>query len=186
MLTRMMTRNVLIYLAMTAAAVLLSSCTKEDKELTIADQEAAIETYISQNFQDYKTVHRNGTNRIIIDSTVLALPDSLEYGDSLHFYYAGYIFTSSPSSLFSTNNETVAEENGYSVTDPDFSIRKILFSEDCMISGLVNGLYGVREGEHCILLFSAKYGFYDDYVYNIPKLSALAYEIWVDKVIKNR
>ena len=53
-----------------------------------------------------------------------------------------------------------------------------------MISGLVNGLYGVRQGEHCILLFSARYGFYDSYVYNIPKLSALAYEIWVDRVIK--
>ena len=181
-----MTRNVLTYLTLLAAAALLSSCAKEDKELTVADQEAAIETYISRDFSDYRTVHRNGSNRIIIDSTVLALPDSLEYGDSLHFYYAGYIFTSSPSSLFSTNNEYVAQESGYTVTAPDFSVRRILFTEDCMISGLVNGLYGVREGEHCILLFSAKYGFYDDYVYNIPKLSALAYEIWVEKVIKNQ
>lgn len=181
-----MTRNVLTYLTLLAAAALLSSCAKEDKELTIADHEAAIETYISRDFSDYRTVHRNGSNRIIIDSTVLALPDSLEYGDSLHFYYAGYIFNNSPSSLFSTNNEYVAQESGYTVTDPDFSVRRILFTEDCMISGLVNGLYGVREGEHCILLFSAKYGFYDDYVYNIPKLSALAYEIWVEKVIKNQ
>lgn len=179
-------RTILAYLTfLTAAAVIISSCTREDKENTIADQEAAIDSYISQNFPDNRIFRRNGSNRIVIDSTVLALPDSLEYGDSLYFYYAGYIFTSSPSQLFSTNSEYVAQESGYSVTDPDFSIRKTLFTEDCMISGLVNGLYGVREGEHCILIFSAKYGFYDNYVYNIPKLSALAYEIWVDRVIKN-
>ena len=179
-------KRITVCLYILAAIAAAASCSNKDKELKIADQEASIDSYIANNFSDSKVVHRNGSNRVILDSTVLSLTDSLVYGDSLHFYYAGYIFTSSPSSLFSTNNGTVAEESGYSVTDPDFSVRKVLFNEDCMISGLVNGLYGVREGEHCILLFSAKYGFYDDYVYNIPKLSALAYEIWVDKVIKNR
>lgn len=178
-------RAILTYLTILAAAVLISSCSKEDKENTVADQEASIDSYITQNFQDYRVFRRNGSNRIVIDSTVLALPDSLEYGDSLHFYYAGYIFTTSPSQLFCTNSEYVAQESGYTVTDPDYSIRKTLFTSDCMVSGLVNGLYGVREGEHCVLIFSAKYGFYDDYVYNIPKLSALAYEIWVERVIKN-
>lgn len=180
-----MMKKVSAYIAAAAVMLLLFSCAKESKELTIADQEASIDTYINQTFADYRIVRHNGSNRIIIDSTVLALPDSLEYGDSLHFYYAGYVFTSSPSMLFSTNSEYVAQESSYSVTAPDFSVRRILFTKDCMVSGLVNGLYGVREGEHCILLFSAKYGFYDDYVYNIPKLSALAYEIWVERVIKH-
>lgn len=178
-------RRPTIYLAILAAAALAAaSCSKKNKELTIADQEASIDSYISRNFADYKVIHRNGSNRIVLDSTVLSLPDSLEYGDSLHFYYAGYVFTSSPSQLFCTNNESVATQNNFTISDPDYSVRKILFTDGCMISGLVNGLYGVREGEHCILLFSAKYGFYDNYVYNIPKLSALAYEIWVEKVIK--
>lgn len=178
--------RIAIYVTVLAAAAVLASCVKESKELTIADQEAKIESYISSQYSGYKVVHRNGSNRIIVDSTVLSLPDSLEYGDSLHFYYAGYVFTSSPSQLFCTNNETVAASSNFTVTDPDYSVARILFTDDCMISGLVNGLYGVRQGEHCILLFSAKYGFYDSYVYNIPKLSALAYEIWVDKVIKQQ
>lgn len=165
-------------------ALLLFSC-NDEKELTIADQEAAIDSYISQNFQDYPVIRRNGSNRIKLDTTAITLEDSLEFGDSLHFYYAGYIFTSSPTSLFSTNNEQVAQENGFEISDPDYSVKKILFTDKCMCSGLVNGLYGVREGEHCIVIFSAKYGFYDSYVYSIPKLSALAYEIWVEKVIKN-
>ena len=97
---------------------------------------------------------------------------------------AGYVFTRSPSTLFSTNNRTVAEESGFTLSDPDYSVRKILFTKGCLVNGLENGMYGVKDGGHCIILFSAQYGFYDSYVYNIPKLSALAYEIWVDRVIK--
>ena len=71
-------------------ALLLFSC-NDEKELTIADQEAAIDSYISQNFQDYPVIRRNGSNRIKLDTTAITLEDSLEFGDSLHFYYAGYI-----------------------------------------------------------------------------------------------
>lgn len=177
-------KRITVCLYILAAIAAAASCSNKDKELKIADQEASIDSYIANNFSDSKVVHRNGSNRVILDSTVLSLTDSLVYGDSLHLYYAGYVFTSSPSQLFCTNNEYVATESGFSITDPDYSIKKILFSKDCMISGLVNGLYGVREGEHCLILFSAKYGFYDEAVYNIPELSALAYEIWVDRVIK--
>ena len=151
------------------------SCANEDKKLTIADQEAAIDSYISQNYANNTVVRRNGSNRVILDTTSVNIQDSLVYGDSLYFYYAGYVFTSSPSTLFSTNNQTVAEESGFTLSDPDYSVRKILFTKGCLVNGLEN---------HCIILFSAQYGFYDSYVYNIPKLSALAYEIWVDRVIK--
>ena len=185
----MIMRSHFTYLILAAAAAsffFLPSCAKEEKELTIADQEAAIESYIDQNFSDYNIIRRNGSNRIVVDTTVTGADiDSLEYGDSLYFYYAGYVFTNGPSALFSTNNEYLAAESGYTVTDPDFSVRRILFSEGSMIPGLENGLYGVKEGEHCVILFSAKHGYYDDYVYNIPKLSALAFEVWIEDIIKN-
>ncbi len=172
-----------IMIAVTAAAGLIS-CANEDKKLTIADQEAAIDSYITQNYANNTVVRRNGSNRVILDSTSVNIPDSLMYGDSLYFYYAGYIFTNSPSRLFSTNNYTVAEESGFVTSDPDYSVRKILYTEGCLVNGLENGMYGVKDGGHYLILFSAQYGFYDSYVYNIPKLSALAYEIWVDRVIK--
>ena len=122
-------------------------------------------------------------NRVIIDSSYVA--DSLTFGDSLHFYYAGYVFNTSPSGLFATNVEQIANSAGLLLTDQDFAVEKVLFTEGCYIPGLVNGLYGVREGEHSLILFSAEHGFYNETVYNIPKLSALAYEVWIEKVIKN-
>lgn len=46
-----MIRTVLYFICSAAAAAfLLLSCAKEEKELTVADQEAAIESYINQNF----------------------------------------------------------------------------------------------------------------------------------------
>lgn len=172
-----------IMIAVTAAAGLIS-CANEDKKLTIADQEAAIDSYITQNYANNTVVRKNGSNRVILDSTSVNIPDSLMYGDSLYFYYAGYIFTNSPSRLFSTNNYDVAEESGFVISNRDYSVRKILYNKGCMVNGLENGMYGVKDGGHYLILFSAQYGFYDSYVYNIPKLSALAYEIWVDRVIK--
>ncbi|MBO7283768.1 MAG: hypothetical protein J6U71_01740 [Bacteroidales bacterium] len=161
----------------------VAACTKEDIKLTLAKQEENIEKYIQQRYSQNGIVRRNGSNRIIIDSAYVA--DSLVYGDSLHFYYAGYIFNTSPSGIFATNVEQLANSAGLVLTDQDFSVEKILFTEGCYIPGLVNGLYGVREGEHSLILFSAEHGFYNETVYNIPKLSALAYEVWIEKVIKN-
>lgn len=166
--------------------LLLSSCAKEDIKLTLAKQEENIEKYIQQRYAENGIVRRNGANRIILDSAAVEVTDSLEYGDSLHFYYAAYIFTNSPSGLFATNVEEIASKAGLILNDQDFSVEKTLFSNECYIPGLVNGLYGVREGEHSLILFSAEHGFYDETVYNIPKLSALAYEVWIEKVIKNK
>ena len=174
-------KHILITLMAVFTAV---SCANEDKKLTVADQEAAIDTYINNNYGEYTVIHRNGFNRVNLDTTTVTVQDSLVYGDTLSFYYAGYVFTSSPSALFCTNNITVAESSGFTTSNPDYSPKETVFSEGCMISGLVNGLYGVKEGGHYLILFSAQYGFYDSYVYNIPKLSALCYEIWVEEVRK--
>lgn len=166
--------------------VLCTACTKDDKALTIANQEAAIDSYIASTLKDYPLVRNNGSNRVIVEEALNPSAKVLEYGDSLYFYYAGYVFTSSPSTLFATNVEEVAIQSGFEITDPDFSVMKIPFEKGSIIVGLENGLAGTKEGEHCVILFSAQYGFYSDAVYNIPRLSALAFEIWIDKVIKNQ
>lgn len=165
--------------------ILCAACTKDDKALTIANQEAAIDSYISNTFKDYPLVRNGGSNRVIVEEAGNPAAKALEYGDSLYFYYAGYIFTSSPSSLFATNLEEVAKQSGFEITDPDFSVMKIAFGKGSMIQGLEKGLEGTKEGEHCVVIFSAQYGFQSDAVYNIPRLSALAFEVWIDKVIKN-
>lgn len=166
-----------------AAMAVLSSCAKEDLQLTIANQESSIDSYINSRYADSTVIRKNGSNRIVIGHG--SGPDSLEFGDSLYFYYAEYVFTSSPSQLFDTNLREVAEQNNFQVTGADYSVRKIRFDRGRLVSGLENGLSGVREGEHSIIVFSAQYGFYNERLYNIPKMSALAYEVWIEKIIKN-
>lgn len=164
------------------SAAIFASCNKEERDAT-AKQEDAIEKYINSRFADNEIVRNNGSNRIIIekkegDSTIL------EKGDTLCFYYAGFVFSNGPSALFATNLETVAQTNNFTLTDPDFNIAKIAYSKKNFIEGLYNGLDGISEGEHALILFSAKYGFGNNTVYNIPKFSALIYEIWTEQIIK--
>ncbi|HIZ88199.1 MAG TPA: hypothetical protein IAC03_08630 [Candidatus Coprenecus pullistercoris] len=177
-------RHIIIAILGTAAVL---SCAEQERKLTIADQEAAIDNYVTQNFADYPVVYKDGSVRVnIIDSTAVESADSLEYGDTLTFYYAGYTFNNAPTSLFCTNNETVAQENGFTTSEADYSAKELVMTRHCLVSGLEHGLLGVREDGHYIILFSAEHGFYNNYVYNIPKLSALAYEIWITELRKQQ
>lgn len=160
--------------------VLLYSCAS-DRETTIINQEANIDSYINTNFADSLIIRNNGSNRIVLSRNAGA--DSLAYGDSLYLYYAGYVFTTRPSALFATNFEELGES--FKITDPDYSPLKVLFTENSFVPGLAYGLLGARSGEHSIVVFSAKYGFNSVKVYNIPTLSALLYEVVVEKVVKN-
>ena len=54
-----------------------------------------------------------------------------------------------------------------------------------MIDGLFNGLYHAHQGENCNVLFSAKYGYGNREMFTIPKLTALFFEIKIEKVVKN-
>lgn len=162
----------------------LTSCKKESLLLTIAKQEENIDKFISTKYKDNEIIRKNGSNRIVIEKEKGA-DIFLEKGDSLYLYYAGYTFTSSPSRLFSTNIKEIAEKSNFELSDTTrYEVAKILYNKDNFIPGLYNGLDSISNKEHSIILFSAKYGFYNEEVYNIPKLSALVYEVWVDNIIK--
>ena len=107
-----------------------------DVELALIGQEEKIDAYISKtNFNDSSVVFRNkGVNRVslgfvhdVVEKTKdtiiygvttqikyyedVPIKDTvyIDYGDSIYIYYAGYVFTSSPSTLFATNVKEVAE-----------------------------------------------------------------------------
>lgn len=103
----------------------------------------------------------------------------LEEGGAVSFYYAGYVFTSSPSSLFATNHQETAAGAGFILTDDDYQIFEADMRKTDMIEGLRNGLIGVKSGEECEIVFSGKYGFGDEIFGTIPVNSALLYKIWV-------
>jgi len=179
--------HILLGVALTViTAAVMVSCAKEQINKTINSQEEAISKYLSSTFAQYEIRRRDGSNRVIIDPGYST--DSLSFGDSLVFYYAGYTFNSGPSQLFATNVRSVAEKSGFNITAQEHTYDEysLLFESSSFISGLTNGLLGVREGEHAVILFSAGYGFENRAVGNIPSLTALMYEVWIERVKKNQ
>lgn len=158
---------------------MLFSCTKEDRNNQLVTQEAAIDKYIS-SLKNVRIARNSGSNRIVF--TEGKGLDSLALGDSVKFYYAGYIFSNGKGSLFATNDTTVAAKNGFELSG---GIENRVLSSKDLVSGLANGLVGAREGEKCEVVFSAKYGFDNDIVYNVPKMSPLIFEVWVEGIVKN-
>ena len=157
----------------------LFSCTKEDRKNQLVQQEEAIDRYIS-SLKNVRIARNGGSNRVVFTEGYGA--DSLALGDSVKFYYAGYIFSSGKGKLFATNDTTVALKNSFELSGGIES--RVLSSSDLVI-GLANGLVGAREGEKCEVVFSAKYGFENDIVYNVPKMSPLIFEVWVEGIVKN-
>ena len=71
---------------------------------------------------------------------------------------------------------------GWNTEEGGFEIYEINFKDSGFIEGLQKGLIGVRAGEECEILFSAKYGFGNKSFGMIPAKSALLYKIWVVSV----
>lgn len=162
------------------AIIIAVSCTKEDRNNTIVNQEESIDRYITK-LQNVRVVRNGGSNRIVY--TEGTGKDSLAIGDSLRFYYAGYIFSNGKGQLFATNNPEIAQQAQFPLSG---GIEEKVLSEGELISGLANGLVGAKAGEKCDIVFSAKYGFNNTVVYNIPKLSPLFFEVWIEDIVKNK
>lgn len=161
------------------AVLLAVSCTKEDRNNRIVSQEEAIDRYISQ-LKDVRVVRNGGSNRLVYMEG--HGKDSLAVGDSVRFHYAGYTFSNGKGSLFVTNSPDIAEQNGFPLSGG--VEEKVLRSGD-MLKGLANGLVGAKAGEKCDIVFSAKYGYDNTTVYNVPKMTPLIFEVWVESIVKN-
>lgn len=174
-----------ITLISTLLCILFSSCVKEQLETTYNKQEDQIDSYITKNMvkknesggtDTLRVVRNNGANRLVLKEGV---GDPLAEDGYVSFYYAGYIFTGSPSTMFGTNRKESAEEAGWNVEDGDYELMEMHFKDSELIQGLKNGLAGVKAGEECEILFSAKYGFGNKAFGIVPAKTALLYRIWV-------
>ena len=54
-----------------------------------------------------------------------------------------------------------------------------------LLKGLDSGLIGVQAGETCVILFSAKYGYYDETVGVVPAMSPLLFTVTVNDIVKS-
>ena len=173
-----------ITMILACTAVLLCGCAKQSLENIYSNQEAKIDRFISgiiDSNPEYSVVHNNGSNRVIMSQ---GTGPALKEGGRISFYYAGYTFNGNlnASNIFATNNQAFAEENGWSVSDPDYEVKTAVLAEGELLEGLLYGLEGVREGEVCLILFSGKYGYGKKHIGTIPANSALAFQIWVERV----
>jgi len=172
------TGKLIILLAVIISA---SSCIKEKLEETYNKQEEQIDKYIEsvlQKSESHTVSYNNGSSRL---TTVAGEGPELSSDGSVSFYYAGYVFSGglNPSNMFGTNHQATAEQAGWELTDPDYSLMEINMKDSRLLEGVRKGLEGVRAGEECEILFSGKYGFGNSTFGIIPAKSALAFKIWV-------
>ena len=164
-----------------------TSCVKEQLESVYNKQEDQIDQYINRAMlttdesgnPDTLTVVRNeGSNRLILKE---GTGEGLAKDGYVSFYYAGYTFNGSVSSsnIFATNRLETATEIGWNPEGSEYALYEINLKDADLIPGLKHGLEGVKAGEECEILFSAKYGFGNKPLGMIPAKTALLYKIWV-------
>ena len=168
-------------------ALLTPSCVKQQLETVYNKQEEQIDKYITKAMfttdesgnPDTLQVFRNeGSNRLVLKE---GIGEELALDGYVSFYYAGYTFNGSVSSsnIFSTNRLESATEAGWSTVESEYELYEISLKDADLIPGLKYGLEGVRAGEECEILFSAKYGYGNKPIGMIPAKTALLYKIWV-------
>ena len=153
----------LILLSVISLAV-LSSCNKEDKLNKCVSQEESIEKYIQSKYADATVVITDtGISRII---TVNGSGAQAQPGDSVAFEYKGYTFSNGPSNQF--------VEGFY----------RSKLGDKSLISGLDEGIAGMNKGEEAWIIFSARYGFFDEAVGAISPLTPLMYYVKLDEIYR--
>ena len=189
-----------------ALCLIAGSCMKDKLETTYSRQETQIDAYITKNmvvkrdstrmdvtpnaedptkndttyvkvqWEDTLNVEYNkGAARLIKKE---GTGERLSEKGAVSFHYAGYVFTSQPSTLFATNDEQTAKGSKFELTDAEYGLFEADMTNVHLVEGLRNGLLGVRTGEECEILFSGKYAFGNEIFGTIPVNSALLYKIW--------
>ena len=181
--------NRFTYIIIAIICLICISCVKEKREATYTSQESKIDQYITskmyvkgENGTDTLTVvYNGGANRLVLQE---GDGEELLSNGMISFYYAGYTFTNnkSASNLFTTNHEATATAAGWDLTDADYELLTIELNSADLMTGLKDGLKGVKSGEHCEILFSGKYGFGKKPIGIVSANSALLFEIWVEAV----
>lgn len=173
---------------LTAVALVLAACTKENEKTTFANQEKWIEQYVRNVTSDGKVrvVHNKGSVRVVIAEG--SGTDSTSSKSMISVLYAGYTMNSSnisTNNMFYTNNADVAKGANWVISDSTEVFRPdtLKLSNQSLVSGLRHGLEGVKPGEECMILFSGKHGFGDKTLGTISANSALAYHVWVKELL---
>lgn len=149
-----------------AAFLALTSCESEIQAL-IVSQEEWIDSYISSLPDSLQIVRNEGSNRVIVSP---GTGPAIAEGDSAFILYAGYVMGDrGPGKQFVTLDSAM-----------------VRVGKGDLVKGLDKGLVGARGGEECLVLFTAKNGYYKENVGLVPEKSALLFDIFVKGVKETR
>lgn len=158
-------------------------CTKQDLEMQLTKQEKDIDAFINKLTRD-TVIYRMAASRVVLQS---GAGDTLAAGDSVRFYYAAYIFSSSGTSgtLFAAHPpDTLELKWPLSEWPDDYGSNTV--GTGYYFSGLDAGLIGMQAKEHAYILCTSKYGFGNSQMGVIPKMSPLLFELWIDRIVKKK
>lgn len=182
-----MTRHNII-LPLLFAMLFCLSCGKESEQNVYDSQETVIENFINarqaESESELRTVYNDGSARV-----VMAEGEGRELGENgtAVIYYAGYVLKGqglSAADMFWTNHYETAAASGWAISDESaFEPASVDTGDSRLVTGLRNGLKGVKGGEECYILFSGKYGFGNSDVGTIPAKSALVFHVWVEEIL---
>lgn len=146
-----------------ALTLLVALSCESEKALELVNQEAAIDKYITGTYPDNTVVRNDGANRVILTEGSGA---EAAAGDTVEVQLTGYVFTTTPATQYLSERVRTVVGKGK------------------LLSGLDRGLTGVRKGESALIIFSAKYGYYDEAVGVVPAMSALCFDALVLDIVK--
>lgn len=166
--------------------LVMGACNKEERQNQLISQEAAIDNFVASIQQKDTVYYQNGVVRAVLrrDTASLASKDTLAPGDSASFFYAGYIFKNGKGSLFHTNSDSVAKANNWPLSVEEAKVVGFRSGDGSLIKGLDYGMIGMQEGEYAYVIFNSDYGFANTAVGNVPKMTALLYEVWMEQIVK--
>ncbi len=167
-------------------AVLLQGCSKQSLQTTYDNQDKKIDQFIQSQLNSSAALRvyaEGGVSRLVISEGEGA--DSLSTEGTVSFFYTGYTFSGSLSSknIFATNDPSVAGSGDWGkLSGVDTTAVTVSLRDSDLVEGLRKGLFGVRKGEKCMIMFSGQHAFGNKSVGTIPANSALLYNVSVTEI----
>lgn len=155
--------------------LLLVSCAKSLEDEKVAEQNAAIERFLSEGSYTYQKA--NGVY-YAVDS--LAYGYKVALGDTLKFWYVAKTLVGNR--VFDTNIKPVALANRLDSTFRTFEPITGIAGKDNFIEGLRRGLLMARGKQKGKVLFASNLGFGNNELGPVPAWSALIYDIQIVSV----
>ncbi len=149
-------RHIVLPLLFAALILALPSCESE-KMTTVTSQEDQISKWVTNTYADFDKVYYDHCVRIVLQN---GEPDVIVgSGDLVRAFIEGYIFNNGPGAEFCS--DTLDFEAG----------------RGNLIRGLDDGVIGAGKKEVSYVVFSTKYGYYDEIVGVVPAMSPLIFKV---------